>query len=400
MPRNLWLILIGMVINITGASFLWPLNTIYLHDQLGKSLSVAGVVLMVNSAVSVIGNLSGGYFFDKFGGYKTITFGAGITLLATFGLFIWHDWPHYFYFLMIIGFGSGVVNPAMFSLAGAAWKEGGRRTFNAMYVAQNIGVAVGTALAGYIASISFQLIFMANFVLYLIFFLIAFLSFKRISEAASVPSIKATYSPTIREAHQKRHFIALFIISIGYAICWIAYVQWQTTIATYTQEINVSLEQYSLLWTVNGALIVFAQPIMAGFIKFAAKTLKMQIFIGLFIFIGSFIIASQSTSFTGFLTAMIIMTLGEMLVWPAIPTIADQLATKGRAGLYQGMINSAATVGRMIGPLFGGIIVDLYGMNVLFILLIVLFGIAMFTTFIYDKGLSHVQKSHETFLSS
>ncbi|WAA11772.1 MDR family MFS transporter [Fervidibacillus halotolerans] len=395
MPRNLWLILVGMVINVTGASFLWPLNTIYLHEELGKSLSVAGLVLMANSGASVIGNLAGGYFFDKFGGYKTITFGAGVTLVTLFGLLIWHGWPHYSLFLVIIGFGSGVVNPAMFSLAGVAWKEGGRRTFNAMYVAQNIGVAVGTALAGYIASISFQLIFLANFVLYLIFFLLAFISFKSISTDADAPSMKIAFTSTKKEAHQKRHFIALLIISIGYAICWVAYVQWQTTIATYTQEINVSLEQYSLLWTVNGALIVFAQPIMAEFVRNVAKTLKIQIYIGLLIFIFSFIIASYSTNFTGFLTAMVILTFGEMLVWPAIPTIADQLATRGKAGMYQGIVNSAATVGRMIGPLFGGIVVELYGMNVLFQLLIILFGFAMITTFLYDRGL-RVEKLHET----
>ena len=43
MPRALWLLIIGMAVNVTGSSFLWPLNTIYIHDHLGKSLSVAGL---------------------------------------------------------------------------------------------------------------------------------------------------------------------------------------------------------------------------------------------------------------------------------------------------------------------------------------------------------------------
>lgn len=59
MPRTLWLLIIGMAVNVTGSSFLWPLNTIYIHDHLGKSLSVAGLVLMVNAAASVAGNLIG-----------------------------------------------------------------------------------------------------------------------------------------------------------------------------------------------------------------------------------------------------------------------------------------------------------------------------------------------------
>ena len=81
---------------------------------------------------------------------------------------------------------------------------------------------------------------------------------------------------------------ALLILCIGYLLCWVGYVQWQTTIATYTQEINISLMQYSLLWTINGALIVLGQPLLNGLIKYLATTLKIQIIIGMGIFIVSF----------------------------------------------------------------------------------------------------------------
>ena len=43
MPKHIWLLVIGTVINVTGASFLWPLNTIYMHNELGKSLAFARV---------------------------------------------------------------------------------------------------------------------------------------------------------------------------------------------------------------------------------------------------------------------------------------------------------------------------------------------------------------------
>jgi len=66
MPKSLWFLIIGMLVNVTGASFLWPLNTIYINEHLGKSLSVAGVVLMLNSAASVVGNLLGGTLEERF----------------------------------------------------------------------------------------------------------------------------------------------------------------------------------------------------------------------------------------------------------------------------------------------------------------------------------------------
>ena len=59
MPKAVWWLIIGMALNITGASFLWPLNTIYMKEELGKSLTLAGIVLMINSFGMVIGNLLG-----------------------------------------------------------------------------------------------------------------------------------------------------------------------------------------------------------------------------------------------------------------------------------------------------------------------------------------------------
>ncbi|SUK95818.1 Multidrug resistance protein [Staphylococcus aureus] len=75
-PKSVWWLVIGMALNITGSSFLWPLNTIYMKQELGKSLTVAGLVLMINSFGMVIGNLLGGSLFDKLGGYKTILIGT------------------------------------------------------------------------------------------------------------------------------------------------------------------------------------------------------------------------------------------------------------------------------------------------------------------------------------
>ncbi|NHM33116.1 MDR family MFS transporter [Neobacillus terrae] len=389
MPRALWLLIIGMAVNVTGSSFLWPLNTIYIHDHLGKSLSMAGVVLMLNSAASVIGNLYGGNLFDKIGGFKSILLGIGITLAALVGLTFWHGWPEYIVLLTIVGFGTGIVFPSMYAMAGSVWKEGGRKAFNAIYVAQNLGVAVGAGLGGIVAEYSFQLIFLANTLMYVIFLLIAVFGYRGIEMNT------AKYTSIINENglvknHRKLH--ALIILCIGYLLCWVAYVQWQTTIASYTQKIHISLTQYSLLWTVNGALIVIGQPLLNLFLKKFGKSLKKQMIIGIVIFIISFLVAAKSEGFTGFMTGMIILTIGEMFIWPAVPTVANDLAPKGREGFYQGIVNSTATGGRMIGPLAGGMLADYFGMSVLFSAMIILFLVSIITTAMYDRKLKIVEK--------
>lgn len=382
MPRALWLLIIGMAVNVTGSSFLWPLNTIYIHDHLGKSLSVAGIVLMLNSAASVVGNLFGGSLFDKIGGYKSIMLGIGITIISLIGLTFWPGWPQYIFFLTLVGFGSGIVFPAMYAMAGSVWKEGGRKAFNAIYVAQNLGVAVGAALGGLVASYSFQLIFMANAVMYMIFLMIAFFGYRSIDTRAAKQTNILQENGMVKS---RTKLYALLILSIGYLLCWVGYVQWQTTIAAYTQELNITLNQYSILWTINGALIVFGQPVVNKLIKPFQSKLKLQIVIGMVIFMVSYAIAAGAQQFSGFIAGMVILTIGEMLIWPAVPTIANTLAPKGREGFYQGIVNSTATGGRMIGPLMGGILVDLNGMPMLFAVLIGLTFIGIFTTVIYDR---------------
>ena len=396
MPKSLWLLVIGMMVNVTGSSFLWPLNTIYIHDQLGKSLSVAGLVLMLNSAASVVGNLMGGTLFDKMGGYRTILIGLLITIGSLTGLVFWNGWVPYIIFLAIIGFGSGVIFPAMFAMGGAVWPEGGRKAFNAIYVAQNAGVAIGSALGGLVASYSFSYIFLANLIMYLIFLSIAVFGYKNINATGyKQTSILAENS----KVKNKTKFKALLILCSGYLLCWISYVQWQSAIASYTQDLHISLKSYSFLWTVNGALIVIGQPLVAIVVKKVLPSIKKQILLGIVIFILSFLVVEFAHQFTAFLTAMIILTIGEMFVWPAVPTIANSLAPKGREGFYQGVVNSTATGGRMMGPLLGGLMVDGFGMTALFTLLIGLLMISFLITTVYDRIIKSKQSAADAVAS-
>lgn len=384
MPKKVWLLIIGMLVNVTGNSFLWPLNTIYIHDYLGKSLSVAGLVLMANAAAGVIGNLLGGILFDRIGGYKSIIAGIVFTLIALTGLVFWHGWPHYVLFLTILGFSGGIVFPSMYAMAGTLWPEGGRKAFNAIYLAQNVGVAIGPALAGLVASVNINYIFSANLFFYVIFFFIAFFGYRKLEIA---PDRHTNVIKSKKKIIHKAPFYALLIVTIGYLLTWLVYSQWMTTISTHAISIGISLKQYSLLWTINGLLIVLGQPLIKPVIKRLENRIKSQMLLGIVIFTISFVVVAYAGTFKMFIVAMVILTFGEMFLWPAIPTLASQLAPKGREGFYQGIVNSAATIGRMLGPVTGGVLVDLYGMQMMILLLTGLMSFAIVSTLFYDRPL-------------
>lgn len=388
MPKQVWFLIIGAFVNTVGNSFLWPLNSIYIHDHLGKSLTTAGIVLMLNSLAGVFGNLVGGYLFDRLGGYKAILIGGVFNLISITLLTIWHDWPQYIVFLTMMGFSGGIVYPAIYAIAGSAWPEGGRRAFNSIFLAINVGVAIGPALAGIVADIKFDYVFSANLFFYAIFFMLVITTYKRFDMKGLTTK---PFSGNETKRRNRGPIVALSILSISLIVCWLSYSQWSATISSYTQGLGMSLSEYSLLWTINGFMIVAVQPIIRPLVTRWENKIKHQLVLGLILMSLSYIVVYFAQDFKMFAAAMVILTFGEVFFTPVIPMIANKLAPHGQEGFYQGLVNSASTIGRMIGPVFGGLMVDLYGMQILMLILSLLIVIAIIPCLVFDRTLGKEQ---------
>lgn len=370
LPKAVWILVLAMAINTTGSSFLWPFNTLYIHEYLGESMTKAGMALFVNSALAIVGNYLGGKAFDRLGGKKTLVISVIGLVLSSVGLLLFHQtYLGYVTMLGLIGFVGGMVFPTIYAMTGVIWPEGGRRAFNAIYVSQNVGVALGTAVSGQIAAFSIQYIFIANLVLYIAFAIILFVGLSWIQAPtrmhAAHDGIETTRTPLARGAAR-----TMLLVSIGYALLWFVYVQWQGTFAVHTKSLGVTISEYSILWTINGALIVFAQPLLTPILRWFGDDLKRQLMTGTGIFLLSYLIVPFAGGFKMFLVAMIILTIGEMFIWPAVPAMAARLAPIGKEGEFQGYVNIAASAGRMISPTVGGLIYDVSGMSAVFLTLI------------------------------
>ena len=383
MPKAVWILIIGTFLNSIGSAFLWPLNSIYVHDYLGKSLSVAGVVMMLSALAGIIGNLVGGYLFDKFGGYRGIMVGATLNILGLVGMYFWHEWPWYIVFLISIGFSGAVVYPMIYALVGQAWPTGGRKAFNAIFLATNVGVAIGPAFAGFVADIEFEYVFGVNLAVYALFFVFVAFTFRGFKHGAAVKE-KVVVA---REVSERNAFMAIGILSVALVICWVGYSQWAATISTHTQSLGISLTEYSLLWTINGVLIVAIQPFIRPILTRWENKLKHQLVLGLVLMGISYGVVYFAEEFTFFVVAMVLLTLGEVFFTPVLPTIANKLAPEGRKGFYQGVVNAMTALGRTIGPLLGGVMVDLYGMKILMLIFVVLFVFAIIPCLIFDRPL-------------
>lgn len=65
---------------------------------------------------------------------------------------------------------------------------------------------------------------------------------------------------------------------------------------------------------------------------------------------------------------MVVLTIGEASVIPSIPALVNELTPVAVKGKYQGLTNAFSSIGRAIGPLVGGVIIDFTSYGMLFIL--------------------------------
>lgn len=342
-----------------GAAFLWPLVTIYMHNYLHKSLTLAGIVLLVMSIAMIAGNYCGGYLYDKWSPYKTAIISV---LVSTFGigtLIFHHDWPFFAIMLIFIGFGDGACMTLLNSYAATIKNRPTRSVFNMVYIGTNLGVVIGTLLVGFLLKYGVTLVFVVALACYLTLFALTLIYFN-ISKAVKVGKEKVQVKVGKNDYHVMVILICLMILSV-----YLGYMLWESVISVHMTDLGISFEKYSLLWTLNGLMIVIGQP----FVNRIGEKFKLssQTYLGIFIFAVSFLGLIFAKSYSTFIVVMVSTTIGEMIGLPGIPAWIDSLSKPEERGKYQGLYNVFISLGRAIGPLYGGLVLEYATYRVLFL---------------------------------
>ncbi|SEB97352.1 MFS transporter [Paenibacillus sp. GP183] len=391
-PKEMWILAIAAVISSTGSSFLWPLNTIYMTQELGRSISISALVLMGYAGSGVLGSLLGGYLHDRIGGKITVLIGTFMSCLCLLGLASFREWIPYIIIMALLGFSNGIYFPALYALVKGIWPEGGRKGFNLLYISQNLGVALGSAMGGIVAQkTSFSVVFIVNALAFVIFFIIIAIGISKQARDTLLESSDETAATAVQSNGApiylaKSTFPSLMILCFGFMFCLVIYVQWTVIIPTYMKQLGLSISSYSLLWTINGVLILIGSPLIALLTRRTLSTLKSQMVTGVIFFMICLVTLNLSSSYAGFMIGMMVITCGEIFLWPVVPTAASELAPPGKNGIYQGMVNGFSTFGRMIGPLVGGLLFENYNFHVLVIVLMLICCMGLICFLIYDRG--------------
>ena len=142
-----WL-LIGVFLVNFGNSFVWPLTTVYIHDQLHQSLTIAGLVILCYSGANVVGSYIAGILFDRYNP-RTLMIEGLIGAVITMFVLVWKsNWPIYPVMLTLVGFFNGWLVTLHNSYGTMVKGHDGRFVFNMIYFSNNLGMVFATSVVG------------------------------------------------------------------------------------------------------------------------------------------------------------------------------------------------------------------------------------------------------------
>ena len=355
--KLIWLI-VGELATWIGASFIWPLTSVYLNKQLHISLSIIGVVLFCNCAGNILGSIISGRLYDKYNPYPLMLWGLGLDAAVLFLMAAFHGWPEYWVWLTLTGFLGGWNGTLINSVATSLKKYPGRYVFNVLYFSQNLGVVTGTLIVGYLYDLSITLLFVIAALLFVTAFINAIFNYRPIIAFHKERMVKHKKGEKHKaEPMPKRNFIMTMVFFTTLGVTWLMYMNWESNLSVYMVSLGIPFHLYSLLWTLNAGIIVIMQGILARFPNIF-KNLFHQIIFGICMFSLSFITLVFAKDFAHFALSMFILTLGESTAFPAIPAYVNDLSPLTSKGKYQGANMVASGIGRAFGPLFGGLIID------------------------------------------
>ncbi|ASA24572.1 MFS transporter [Paenibacillus donghaensis] len=367
-PKEIKVFLIASLISSTGGSLMWPLVTMFVFDELGRSMTDAALVIQILSLGGIAGQLLGGSLYHKLGVNRLIVGALALNALALFALpSTSSHWPLFLCNMALVGLFNSMSLPAIQGFIGFRFKAQRAELFNVIYVASNIGVALGTALSGFLADISYMLSFVLNGVTSAVFagFFLFYLRkvgtapelapdldlVRQRTEAAGTPSGWKLLGHTRIYLYMS---IASLFLLVGNSV-------WNIGVSPFIISEGWPKKFYGFLWTLNGILIFVAQPLVSMLKRWFAQTSTAQMTLSAVFYLAGYAVILGMPSYPGLVLGMVLITLGEMLISPAIPSFISDHADRS-APFYLGLSGGIGAAGRVIGPFFMGSLYDRGGL--------------------------------------
>ena len=356
--REIWILAIITFINRAGTMVL-PFLSKYLKEDLHFTYGEVGWIMVSFGLGSMLGSWLGGKLSDKIGFYKVMVF----SLLSSGLLFFVIQFITSFWGLCIGMFSIMVLadmfRPAMFvSLGAYAKPEIRTRALTLVRLAVNLGFAAGPALGGLIImSIGYQGLFWVDGATCIISILIFAFLVKEKKKVTPL-NLHPKELETASVFKDKIFWVFLFVSFVTAMI----FFQLFTALPLY-HHVGFGLTEFQtgLLMTLNGLLIFSLEmPFVSYFERNKVHKLKIILWGALLMTISFYSLLINV--WAGILViSMILVSIGEMLVFPFSNSFAMSRAPSGHEGRYMAFYTMSFSLAHIVSSKMGMEVIAHFG---------------------------------------
>ncbi|MGW6268052.1 MDR family MFS transporter [Streptomyces sp. NPDC055060] len=356
LPREFWWLWTSTLVNRLGA-FVATFMALYLTLDRGYSATYAGLVAALHGLGGVISSLGAGVMTDRLGRRPTLLIAQASTALSVALLGFMKDPLAIAAVAFLVGMASNASRPAVQAMmADIVRPEDRVRAFSLNYWAINLGFAISSTGAGFIAEFSYLAGFLIEAAMTMV---CAVVVFAKLPESRPVrTALEKEAEPDVGLGTVLRDGRFMGVVGLSFLIALI-FMQGSVGLPVAMGEAGFTPADYGLAIAVNGVLIVALQIPVTRFIEhrdpqrlLVVSALLAGYGFGLTAFAGSIGV---------FALTVCVWTLAEIVNAPTQTGLVVRLSPLHGRGRYQGMYTLSWAVAALVAPLMSGFVIDRFG---------------------------------------
>ena len=376
LPRPVWIVAASQLVNRAGSMVLSFL-VLYLTRERGFSPEHAGFILFLYGAGSIVSAPLAGRLADRWGTVPLMRASllASGTMLLAYPLA--RSVPAIVAVTIALAMLTESFRPAAMSFFAQMVEPARRKSAFALYrLAINLGMAIGPAIGGILATISFRYLFLADGATSVAAGLILAAAAlpRRPDTAQRRPEhLKATTRLRLATAAHADPRFLFFLAGVLPVI--VVFFQHISSMPLFiVRDLGLPVSTFGLLFSLNCLLIVVLEiPLQA---ITAHWSHRRTLALGALLSGTGFGAMALARGFWGLAATVVLWTFGEMLFFPASAAYATDIAPDERRGEYSGLYTMVFSLGFAIGPWAGIVVLEREGSRTLWGLTFVLGAIA------------------------
>jgi MFS family permease len=364
-PQRFWIVVCVHFIDKVGGTLMFPFFALYITGKFRVGMTEAGILLGILSFSGIVGSMIGGGLTDRFGRRKLILFGLVFSAVSSLALGLVNDFRWLFPLAVMVGLLSDVGGPAHAAMiADILGKEQRQEGFGILRVVSNMAWLVGPTIGGIVARKSFLALFVIDST---ISCFVAVLFYVLMPETKPEPHPEHRHE-TMRETFANYRVVLAdhaFVAFLAACILeGVVYIQMYNSLAVYLRDVHgIQPQAYGFLLTSSAITVIFFQIWVMQVIKLKPPFVMMAAG-ALFYLIGFWMFAFVSAYWL-IVSAIVVITIGEMIVMPTSQTLAANFARIDMRGRYMAVFDLTNKIPATVGPAAAGVVLDNYQPNLL-----------------------------------